>query len=123
MNADERGSERVKSAFIRVHLRFELVLIFFVAGCHAAQKPETPTGAHFCVLTYNVNFGGPRPDLAVDAIKSSGADVVCLQETTPAWEEIIRTNLADTYAHISFQHGPAASGMAMLSKLPVRRTD
>src|SRR6476469_7755146 len=99
------------------------VIMVFMMGCESARKPETPTGPHFSVLTYNVNFGGPRPELAIDAIARADADVVCLQETNPAWEQSVRAGLGSVYPHISFHHGPVAGGMAMLSKLPVRRID
>jgi endonuclease/exonuclease/phosphatase (EEP) superfamily protein YafD len=64
------------------------------AGCAGRRSSEPMTGAHFSMLTYNVNFGGPRPDLAVEAIAEADADVVCLQETNPAWERMVRDALA-----------------------------
>src|SRR4051812_13389564 len=108
-------SSSSSSVSIGVHL-WLILFLFFIGGCSTARKPETPTGLHFSVLTYNVNFGGPRPDPAIDAIRRADADVVCLQETTPAWEDLIRAELADVYPYISFHTGPVASGMGMLSK-------
>ena len=97
-----------------------LLSICLIPACVPARQPETPTGPHFSVLTYNVNFGGPQPDLAVQAILASGADLACLQETTPAWERLLRDNLADTYPHMTFRHSPGAGGQAVLSKLPFK---
>src|SRR2546423_494295 len=80
-----------QSVFIGVH-RW-LIIFFLIGGCTPARQLETPTGPHFSVLTYNVNFGGPRPDLAIDAIARADADIVCLQETNPAWEQSVRAGL------------------------------
>ncbi len=49
------------------------------------------------VMTYNVNFGAPAREAAVDAIAEASADVVCLQETTPEWEELLRQRLSERY--------------------------
>jgi endonuclease/exonuclease/phosphatase family metal-dependent hydrolase len=68
------------------------------------------------VLTYNVNWGGVRPDLAVAAIREADADVVCLQETTPEWETYLRGELADGYPHVMFRHSGGAGGLAFLSR-------
>ena len=68
------------------------------------------------VMTYNVNWGGARPDLAVAAIREADADVVCLQETTPEWETYLRGELAGTYAHVMFRHSGGAGGLAFLSR-------
>src|SRR5688572_2704906 len=92
-------------------------------GCAGRRSPEPMTGAHLSVLTYNVNFGGPRPDLAVQAIAEANADVVCLQETNPAWERMIRDALGERYPHVHFRHEPGAGGIAMLSKWPVSSVD
>ena len=55
------------------------------AGCARTRPFEKPTGPHVRVLTYNVNWGGPAVATSVEAIRAAEADVVCLQETTPAW--------------------------------------
>lgn len=95
---------------------------FVAAGC--ASRPAVATGAQaaapdFSIVTYNVNFAAPRPDLAVRAVADAGADVVCLQETTPQWEAALREGLGGQYPHMYFRHEPAAGGIALLSKWPV----
>jgi len=102
-------------------------------GCASEQPPaDAARGANaapaFSVLTYNVNFAAPRPDLAVRAIKDADADVVCLQETTPEWERAVREGLGEAYPYIRFRTEPGAGGMALLSKwelerITFRRTD
>jgi endonuclease/exonuclease/phosphatase family metal-dependent hydrolase len=67
-------------------------------------------------MTYNVNFGGAGMDQAVAAIANADADVVCLQETTPAWEQELRRALSGIYPHMEFRHSGGAGGQAFLSK-------
>jgi len=71
-------------------------------------------------MTWNVNWGGPRADLAVAAIAGAQPDIVCLQETTPAWEGYLRQTLSDRYRFMVFKHPErwAAGGFAFLSKYP-----
>jgi endonuclease/exonuclease/phosphatase (EEP) superfamily protein YafD len=98
---------------------FSVLLAF---GCRPVRQPEAPAGPHVRVLTYNVNWGAPRPDLAVEIIRHSGADIVCLQETTPEWEGILRSALGGDYPLADFRSSGsgAAGGLAFLSKVPGR---
>jgi endonuclease/exonuclease/phosphatase family metal-dependent hydrolase len=70
------------------------------------------------VLTYNVNWGGPGADLAADVIRRSGADIVCLQETTPEWERFLRDALRREYPFAEFRYSKlrAGGGLAFLTK-------
>jgi vancomycin resistance protein VanJ len=94
-----------------------------LAGCATPTPPEPVVGAHFSVLTYNVNFGGPGSDSAVQAIADADADVVCLQETNAAWEKALREGVGPRYPHAFFHDAPAAGGAALLSKWPVRSVE
>jgi len=97
-----------------------LLLALAAAGCGTPlRQPREPAGRHFSVLTYNVNYGGYRADLNLAAIMSAKADVVCLQETSPAWEAYLRPRLKN-YPHVLFRNAPAAGGMAVFSKFPVK---
>lgn len=89
-----------------------------LAGCHSPRQAHAPTGPHFRIVTYNVNWGGPRPDLAAEAIRQSGADIVCLQETTPEWEKFLRHTLRHDYHFSEFRHSQTryGGGLAFLSK-------
>jgi endonuclease/exonuclease/phosphatase family metal-dependent hydrolase len=91
-----------------------------VSGCLPLRKPEEPSGPHFSALTYNVNWGAPGPDLAAKAIEQADADVVGLQETTPAWERLLRPRLGAAYPHMRFRHDAGAGGMAVLSRWPIQ---
>jgi endonuclease/exonuclease/phosphatase (EEP) superfamily protein YafD len=69
-------------------------------------------------MTYNVNWGQPRPELAVEIIRREQPDIVCLQETTPQWEKHLRATLSREYRHMSFRssEGRAGGGLGFLSK-------
>ena len=98
-----------------------LVLLTAVAGC--GQPAEAPSGPHFAVMTYNVNFGMPGAEQAVAAIDEADCDIVCLQETTPAWEKLLRARLGGRYPHMDFRHWRGAGGQAVLAKRPFREID
>ena len=90
-----------------------------VGGCHSVRPAESAAGPHFTVLTYNVNWGSPRPNLAADIIRKSGADIVCLQETTPEWAQFLRQSLRDQYSFAEFRDSRlrTGGGLGFLSKV------
>jgi endonuclease/exonuclease/phosphatase (EEP) superfamily protein YafD len=100
---------------MRKRLAAALLLCHLTWGCGYA-RPRVQAVPHFSLLTYNVNFAGPRKDLAIRAIANADADVVCLQETTPEWELVVRDSAGAKYPFIHFRHEPGAGGMAVLSK-------
>jgi len=88
-------------------------------GTGQAAKRQ-PAGAHFSLMTYNVNFGRSGAPETAAAIRETDADVVCLQETSPQWREYLDAELKDQYPHERYRHYGQAGGMAILSKLPFR---
>lgn len=95
----------------------------WAGGCTPTRALEMPRGPHFSVLTYNVNFGGPGADRTVDVIADLDADIVCLQETTPEWEALLRGRLGAQYPRMTFMHFGGAGGMAVLSRLEVSQVE
>ena len=95
-----------------------VLLAFATTGCRTTRVAEVPTGPHFRVLTYNVNWGGPQPAMAAEIIRNSGADIVCLQETTPEWEQYLRRELGQDYSFAAFRNSEnrLGGGLAFLSK-------
>lgn len=93
------------------------------AGCdfRSIRPGEEPSGPHFTVMTYNVNYGMPGAAEAAEAILQGDADIVCLQETTPRWQAYLAGKLSGKYPHRSYKHGGAAGGMAFLAKRPFRQ--
>jgi len=87
--------------------------------------PETPGPAGpFTVATYNINWGNPDLAGVVRAIRETGADLVCLQETNAESAAFIRARLGQEYPHALFR-GPegvyAAAGFGFLSRAPLEK--
>ena len=99
-----------------------LVASVLAGGCNGTRRMTTPDGPHFTIMTYNVNWGAPRADLAIQAIRNADADIVCLQETTPGWASHIRSTLSQSYPSMEFRQSESrtAGGLAFLSKRPGR---
>jgi endonuclease/exonuclease/phosphatase (EEP) superfamily protein YafD len=95
------------------------IAFLLLVGCHTIRRAEAPTGPHFRVLTYNVNWGMPRPDLAAEIIRNSNAEIVCLQETTREWESYLRAALSREYPYMEFREsrGRMGGGLGFLSKM------
>jgi hypothetical protein len=79
-----------------------LASAILVTGCRAVRQAELPAQPYFRIVTYNVNWGAPRPELAVEILKHSEADIICLQETTPEWEQFLRRELEGDYPLAEF---------------------
>jgi len=104
-------------------MRRLLLLISLSLGASCARPTRTPTSPRpgspvLRVMTYNVNFGLAGDGDTVDAIAKGNADVVFLQETTPAWERILRPTYRRRYPHMAFRHSGGAGGLAVLSRYP-----
>jgi len=91
------------------------------APAYSFQAIDLPAG-DVSVLSYNINFAlarsrtCPRAARVLEAVRASRADVVLLQETTPAWEALLRP----LYPHQRWHHEPeGAGGSAVLSTWPV----
>ena len=100
-----------------------LLLIELICGC-AARPPERPPltidRPNLRIMTYNVNFGGAGMNDAVAAIAEADADIVCLQETTRAWERQLRHGLGTIYPYMEFRHSGGAGGQAFLSRFELQ---
>lgn len=101
------------------HLPLLLSLVLNLISPIIKGENHARSSHKITLLTYNVNFGRTN-QLAVAIIDTLDADIVCLQETTPDWEKLIRENLSDKYSHIMFKHCCRAGGLAVLSKFPVK---
>jgi len=73
---------------VNVPLLFLLQVVVVVSQASAQTVRIAP---------YNVNCSNRQSDQELDAIKTANADIVCLQETTPSLEELLRKKLAREY--------------------------
>ena len=96
-----------------------LVGLLLVSACaRPTRSPRNPDPGKpvLRVMTYNVNFGLAGDGDTLDAIGKGRADVVFLQETTPAWERALRRSYGRRYPHMAFRHSGGAGGLAVLSR-------
>jgi endonuclease/exonuclease/phosphatase family metal-dependent hydrolase len=99
-----------------------VMLLAVVCSCHTTRVAMEPVGPQLRVLTYNINWGSPRPDLVAEVILQANADVVCLQETTSQWEQYLRQALGRNYRFMSFRFSQhrMGGGLGFLAKLPMQ---
>jgi len=96
-----------------------LIICLVCIGCRSLPQPNfSPTEPHLKMLTYNVNWGGNRQGV-IDFLQKSDADIICLQETHPQWENELMTHLKKQYPYSAFHHSQGAGGIAFLSKYPI----
>jgi endonuclease/exonuclease/phosphatase family metal-dependent hydrolase len=101
---------------------FVLIIGLSCGGCRTMRTATEPTTPHIRMLTYNINYGGARPDLAVEIIRNSGAEIVCLQETTPQWAQYLRQALGPDYRFMQFRDSQyrMGGGLGFLAKVPAQ---
>ncbi len=95
------------------------------SGCASpplAPRSAAPGAPTLSVASYNVEAGRHDDRSVIEAIGAGDADVVCLQETTPEFEPVLRSRYGARYPHQRYQHnaprfGPG--GLAVLSRFPV----
>lgn len=94
------------------------------SGSLSAPSAELAPGpVDLRVKTYNVNYGLAGDPQTTDAIGAGSPDLVLLQETTPAWERVLREAYGAVYPSIEFIDGPGAGGMGLLSRYPVETVE
>ena len=76
-------------------------------------------GAEVSVLTYNVLFRGSDPSASLDAIAAHPADLVLVQELTPAFARRLRARRIGPRASLHPLAGTA--GLGVISRTKVRR--
>ena len=100
--------------------RFFILFLLTAIACgrRTTRTAVIPNEPHFKVLTYNVNYGNPRPDIAAEIIHRSGAEIVCLQETTPQWAQYLRQALRNEYRFMQFRDSKhrMGGGLGFLAK-------
>jgi len=95
--------------------------ICLLSGCASLPKPNfSPNQVHIRIVTYNINWGAPRPQVVVDYLAQIDADIVFLQETHSHWEMFLMNQLKIQYPYTVFRDNRGAGGNAFLSKYPIK---
>jgi len=102
-----------------------LVAVAALAGVPAASAAPRAAadGPGLTVATFNINYGNADLDDIVRVIETADADIVLVQESTPAAERRLRRALGRRYPHMAFRDPDGhdrASGFAWLSRVPLR---
>ncbi len=70
-------------------------------------------------MTYNVLLTAAHDGDTVRAVGAADAEIVALQEVTPAWKDVLSARYAERYPHMLFRTEGGAGGLAVLSEYPV----
>lgn len=87
------------------------------ATASASAPASRPT---LTIATYNICFVNSNLNAVLKTLQQCGADVIALQESNEQSVTFFRAGLGKTYSHLFFQHAPAAGGLAVFSKLPLK---
>jgi vancomycin resistance protein VanJ len=93
-----------------------------VVGCgEPPLRPRPPSeGApHYTVMSYNIELGAEGAPRTLQGIGTTDADIVCLQEVTPAAEAALKASYSEQYPYQLFQSKGGAGGLAALSRFPL----
>jgi endonuclease/exonuclease/phosphatase (EEP) superfamily protein YafD len=100
-----------------------LMMLGCGTGCSSAtgRTPRAPTPGipNFTVMTFNVHRYESGDEGTIAAIGAPNADVVCLQEPTEAWKQIIEARYRGQYPYMLFAPRDDAGGLAILSHFPL----
>jgi endonuclease/exonuclease/phosphatase family metal-dependent hydrolase len=82
-------------------------------------RDPDPGVPHFVVQTYNIlDTKSGAPD-TLEAVGAGNADVVCVQEVTPTWEQALRARYQDAYPYMLFHALEGSEGLGFLSRFPL----
>jgi vancomycin resistance protein VanJ len=102
-----------------------LALCLYLFGGFFLPKvpPALATGQSLTVMSYNVYGDNVDSDSVLATIRAGNADVVTLQELNPLVAQAIQRELACDYAYQVLDAQWGVSGMGVISRYPLRRTD
>src|SRR5262249_21674454 len=85
--------------------------------------PTSVGGVKVTVMTFNMLGYNQHPEGVVACIRSSGADMVALQEVNPPAAARIQRDLTDIYPYQALNPREGDSGMGVLSRYPLQHVD
>ena len=105
------------------HLVVPLALPLGLLALTPAPAPEVvDTVGDLRIVTLNAGDHRSDVDRIVDYVQGVDADIVCLQEVTPAHIEAFDRSLNEEYPYRSYQGG-GINGLALLSKFPIESAE
>lgn len=98
-----------------------VVAIVLVGGELFSSPGDRASDDGLRVLSWNLEMGSKPPSAAVAGIADMDADVVALQELTPAFSEAIAADpsLLTRYPYRILDPAPGPDGLGILSRLPL----
>jgi endonuclease/exonuclease/phosphatase family metal-dependent hydrolase len=93
-----------------------------LAGCGPeplTPREPTPGVPHFKVATYNVLSERSGDEETIATVGDIDADILCLQEVTPEWRDVLVERYSDDYPYMLFRDHTGASGLGVLSRYPL----
>src|SRR5262249_4309584 len=90
-------------------------------GCGPAPlepRDPDPGSEHFVVESYNIQDTTSGDPVTLGAIGAANAEVICLQEVTPVWEQSLRGRYADAYPYMLFHALDGSEGLGFMSRVP-----
>jgi endonuclease/exonuclease/phosphatase (EEP) superfamily protein YafD len=103
-------------------VRALVLLAAALLGCSEKREPARAPrreALHLSVATFNLYFPGADDAQTLEAVGATAADVVFLQEVSPAWETRLRQRFAQGYPHQLFAATAGAGGLGALSRFPL----
>ena len=94
-------------------------LCLCLAGCARRNPFFEPPGHSITIATFNILYSNTELERIVDILSATGADIICLQETTHESERYLRAHLDQDYPYMFFHLSCIGSGAAVLSRFPI----
>lgn len=104
---------------MRAALTLLLALLLGCAPRLHVDADSGPGGFVFTVATFNVYHPASSDLETVEAVARTGADVIFLQEVTPAWQHVLEQRYEAEYPHRAFAAAGGAGGLGVLSRFPL----
>ncbi|MHB8874062.1 MAG: endonuclease/exonuclease/phosphatase family protein [Myxococcaceae bacterium] len=86
----------------------------------ARPEKRIERGRHFTVVTFNLLYEGGSTSASAKMLPALDADLLALQEFTPAYERALTPLLAREYPYHASSPRPGATGYGLYSKYPLQ---
>ena len=88
------------------------------------QDSDRQAGPPLTVLTVNLKYGNGDPQDLIGLVRSSGVELLCIQELTPrARAELEEAGLDELLPHQALDPASRASGSAVYARFPLRNVE